>query len=109
MDLSGVGFVVLSACNSGLGVVLDGEGVLGLQRAFRMAGTGPVVTSLWAVEDQATRQWMRHFYAARLHPGATTSQATRQASLAMLNERRRLRLSTRPSTWGAFVSVGVDR
>jgi hypothetical protein len=108
LDLSNSEFVVLSACNSGLGDVLDGEGVLGLQRAFKIAGTGPVVMSLWPVEDQATRQWMRHFYAGRLTPGVTTAEATRRASLAMLKERRRLGLSTRPSTWGAFVSVGLE-
>ncbi len=109
LDLSGVEFVVLSACNTGLGDVLDGEGVLGLQRAFKIAGAGPVVMSLWPVEDRIARQWMRHFYEARLSPGATTAEATRRASLAMLKERRRLGLSTRPSSWAPFLSVGVER
>jgi CHAT domain-containing protein len=109
LDLSGVEFVVLSACNTGLGDVLDGEGVLGLQRAFKIAGAGPVVMSLWPVEDRIARQWMRHFYAARLTPGVTTAEATRRASVAMLQERRRLGLSTAPSTWAPFVCVGVER
>jgi CHAT domain-containing protein/tetratricopeptide (TPR) repeat protein len=109
LDLSGVEFVVLSACNTGVGDVLAGEGVLGLQRAFKMAGAGPVVMSLWPVEDQVARQWMRGFYQARLTPGVSTAEATTRASKAMLTERRRLGLSTRPSTWAPFVSVGVDR
>src|SRR5205085_30138 len=58
MDLAGTDWAVLSACKSGLGVVSRGEGVLGLRRAFEIAGCHTVIASLWAVGDQATREWM---------------------------------------------------
>jgi CHAT domain-containing protein len=109
LDMSNVEFVVLSACNTGVGDIVPGEGVLGLQHAFRIAGAGPVVMSLWPVEDQATRHWMREFYAARMLPGVTTAEATWRASRSVLAQRRRVGLPTPPSTWGAFVAVGAER
>ena len=62
LDLSGVNLAVLSACETGLGEVAGGEGLLGLQRAFQVAGARTVVASLWKVEDQATRAMMERFY-----------------------------------------------
>jgi CHAT domain-containing protein len=54
--------VVLSACNTGLGQIMKGEGVLGLQRAFFLAGTSSVMVSLWSVQDRSTASLMARFY-----------------------------------------------
>ena len=62
LDLSATRLAVLSACETGLGPVAGGEGVLGLQRAFQVAGTQTVVASLWKVGDESTRVLMERFY-----------------------------------------------
>jgi CHAT domain-containing protein/tetratricopeptide (TPR) repeat protein len=62
LNLSGLELAVLSACETGLGDVADGEGTFGLQRAFHLAGTRDVIASLWKVSDQATAALMALFY-----------------------------------------------
>ena len=64
--------------------------------------------SLWPVQDEASRAWMRALYEERLN-GSTTADAVRQASLRTLEERRRAGLSTHPFYWGAFVAAGEWR
>ena len=96
---------MLSACETGIGKVVDGEGVLGLRRAFQIAGASTLVMSLWAVEDEAARRWMRELYGARL-AGDGTAEAVRRAQLAVLETRRRTGQSTHPFYWGAFVAAG---
>jgi CHAT domain-containing protein len=105
LDLSSVDWAVLSACESGLGDVVDGEGLLGLRRVFRVAGARTLITSLWPVQDEAARQWMRALYAAR-RSGSSTSRAVREASVRTLRRRRRAGQSTHPIYWGAFVAFG---
>jgi CHAT domain-containing protein len=109
LDLSAAGWVVLSACESGAGTVVSGEGVLGLRRAFQIAGARTLIMSLWKVEDASARAWMTELYGARLVEGMSTAAAVRAASLALLRRERRLGQEIRPAAWGAFVATGDRR
>jgi CHAT domain-containing protein len=105
LDLSGVEAVVLSGCATGLGEVAPGEGVLGLQRAFRIAGARRVIMSLWNVQDQSAREWMRELYdVPRTGLGDATS--VRRASRRVLQRRETEGRSTHPFFWGAFIASG---
>lgn len=106
LDLDGVEWAVLSACDTGLGEIRAGEGVFGLRRAFQIAGVRTVIMSLWSVEDEATRQWMRALYEGRLQRRLDTADAVREASLSVLRDRRAKGLSTHPFYWAAFVAAG---
>ena len=106
LDLDGVEWAVLSACDSGAGTVAIGEGVLGLRRAFLIAGARSVIMSLWGVDDAAGREWMGALYEARLGRGLSTADAVREASLQMLQQRRARGLTTHPFYWAAFVAAG---
>jgi CHAT domain-containing protein len=106
LPLDGTRWVVLSACDTGLGPVVDGEGVFGLRRAFRLAGARTVVMSLWEADDSATSQWMEALYRARLQKQASVPESIAQAQLAVLADRRAHGLSTHPYFWGAFVASG---
>ncbi len=106
MDLSGVEWAVLSACDTGVGEIENGEGVFGLRRAFQVAGARTLIMSLWSVEDQATRVWMHALYEGRLLKGFGTAEAVREASLRALRDRREKGQSTHPFFWGAFIAAG---
>ena len=106
LDLSGVRWAVLSACGTGLGDVQDGEGVLGLCRAFQQAGARTVIASLWAVDDRATREWMSALYRARFAEGKDTAAAVAAAGLEVLRRRRERGESAHPFFWAGFVAVG---
>lgn len=106
LNLEGVEWAVLSACNTGLGTVAAGEGVLGLRRAFQVAGVRTVIMSLWSVEDRAARRWMEALYRARLVERLDTADSVRQASLTVIRERRARGQSTHPFHWTAFVAAG---
>ncbi len=84
-DLSGVQTVVLSACETGLGTSSAGEGLLGLQRSFQMAGARTVVASLWKVDDQRTRELMISFYDKLIARGRPPILALRQAQREVLH------------------------
>lgn len=73
----------LSACETGLGADMGGEGLIGLTRAFQYAGARSVLASLWAVSDDSTSELMRHFY-ANLREGMRKDVALRAAQLAMI-------------------------
>ncbi len=105
LDLSRTPWVVLSACDTGGGSIQDGEGVLGLRRAFRAAGAKTLVMSLWLVGDAATMRWMRRFY-VHLLQDETTARAVRAASLEILAEQRSAGRAPDPVEWGAFVAAG---
>jgi CHAT domain-containing protein len=84
LELGGLQLAVLSACETGLGQGLSGEGLLGLQRAFQVAGTRAVVASLWQVQDEATAALMGLFYHHLLEKKQPPLEALRQAQLTLL-------------------------
>lgn len=83
LDLWGTRLVVLSACETGLGDVKNGDGVYGLRRALVLAGSETQVMSLWQVSDEATRDLMKGFY-SRLQLGEGRTDALREIQLEML-------------------------
>ncbi|MCS7297213.1 MAG: CHAT domain-containing protein [Bacteroidia bacterium] len=99
LQLNNTQLVVLSACETGLGEIQNGEGVYGLQRALLMAGARNLIVSLWRVDDEATRDFMIHFYDEWLRKKLSIEEAFWNTQRAM----RRLRSS--PYFWGAFVLV----
>ena len=90
LDLS-ASLVTLSACNTGLGLV-NGDGVLGLSRAFLYAGTPSVLVSLWRVADSVTRFQMERFYRALIATGGDKAAAIRPAELETIRALRSERL-----------------
>jgi CHAT domain-containing protein len=106
LNLTGVEWAVLSGCDTGVGEIRAGEGVFGLRRAFHLAGAKTVIMSLWAVEDQTTRQWMSALYENRFTKNLSSVDAVRQASLSVLHLRRTKGVSTHPFYWAAFVAAG---
>lgn len=122
IDLRRTELVVLSACETGLGEVAGGEGLIGLQRAFQVAGAETVIASLWQVSDDATRSLMERFYENRLKKDLSPLESLREAQLWMLKEgpvRGLVRIKdagqlsvqsenarTPPFYWAAFVLSG---
>ncbi|MEN3334465.1 MAG: hypothetical protein V7641_3830 [Blastocatellia bacterium] len=94
--------VVVSACQTGRGQLLSGEGIIGLSRAFLYAGARSVVVSLWNVSDISTGQLMKNFY-QNLTGGLSNAAALRQAKLQMLSSGKQTR---HPHYWSSFVMVG---
>jgi CHAT domain-containing protein len=85
-DLRGSDLIVLSACDTGLGAIEAGQGVLGLQRAFSQAAARTLVTSLWSVDDAATSVLMENFYRNLWSRHMTKVEALRQAQIAVLRQ-----------------------
>ena len=97
--------VVLSACETGLGKNIRGEGLISLTRGFMYAGAKRVVVSLWSVNDAATADLMTKFYRAMLKEGLRPAAALRAAQIEMWKTKR---LSP-PFYWAAFVLQGEWR
>ena len=98
LNLDQTQLVILSACETGLGVIRNGEGVYGLQRAFQIAGASTVVISLWQVSDEVTQKLMTSFYKNWLLTGDKQKAFTR----AQLSVKQNY---PEPFYWGAFVMV----
>lgn len=94
--------VVLSACQTGLGKAVRGEGLVGLTRGFMYAGSPRVVVSLWSVDDQATSELMKIFYENMLKKGLTPAAALRAAQ----TEIWRTQTYAAPYYWAAFTLQG---
>lgn len=106
LNLEGVEWAVLSACDTGLGEIKAGEGVFGLRRAFQIAGARTVIMSLWSVDDHAALLWMRALYEGRLQKHLSTADAMHDASVRVLRARRASGQSTLPFYWAGFVAAG---
>ena len=100
-----VELVVLSACNTGLGKDVRGEGFVGLTRGFLHAGAAGVMASLWKVDDEATAELMKQFYAGVLTEGLPPAAALRRAQMSLRQQRR----WRSPYYWAGFVLQGEYR
>ena len=96
--------VVLSACKSGLGKQVRGEGLAGLSRAFFAAGTSNVLVSLWNVYDLSTAQFMTSFYQSLQKKGVTKAAALQQAREQMIHSGK----FSHPYYWAPFILIGAN-
>ena len=102
LNLLGTQLVVLSACDTGLGDITNGEGVYGLRRAFAMAGAESQLMSLWQVSDFGTQSLMARYY-EKLTAGMGRSEALRAVQLEMLESGGEYQ---HPYYWAAFILAG---
>jgi tetratricopeptide (TPR) repeat protein/CHAT domain-containing protein len=105
LNLQGTELVVLSACETGLGQVKNGEGVFGLRRALQEAGAESVLMSLWSVPDRETQELMTLFYKHWLS-GQEKQAALRSAQFALRKIVKIRYGQDRPFYWGGFVLAG---
>ncbi len=97
------GLAVLSACNTGSGKLMNGEGMMNLARGFIYAGVPGIVMTLWSVEDQSSAEIVEKFY-KYLDNGMPKDEALRQAKLDLINQGDPLR--SHPYYWAAYVTIG---
>lgn len=95
--------VVLSSCESGLGKLFRGEGMMALNRGFLYSGASNIVFSLWKIPDKHTSELMVEFY-KQMISGKTYSESLRKAKLKMINNE----ITARPRSWGGFLLIGSD-
>jgi CHAT domain-containing protein/tetratricopeptide (TPR) repeat protein len=99
------GVAVVSACETALGRVTRGEGVVGLSRAFIASGATGVVASLWAVSDESTSYLMKYFYNNMLGKKRPAGRSLREARLKLIEDDR----YSHPFYWSPFVVIGADK
>jgi CHAT domain-containing protein len=95
----GAELTVLSACETGMSAVWEGDELLGLARGFLYAGTPSLVVSLWTVNDRSTAELMRHFY-GELQKGASKASALQKAVVAIKG------IYPHPYYWAPFMLMG---
>jgi CHAT domain-containing protein len=96
LNLQGTYLVVLSACESGAGEIMNGEGVYGLSRSFQVAGAGKIMMSLWKVDDKPTKELMVEFYKNWLR--------LKDIQQAFIEAQQVIKAKyPQPYYWGAFV------
>lgn len=101
LNLWGTKLVVLSACDTGVGEIRNGEGVYGLRRAFVLAGAETQLTSLWPVSDRTTNDLMISYYKSLLR-GSGRGDSLREAQLQMLQSKSH----SHPYYWASFIQTG---
>jgi CHAT domain-containing protein len=103
LDLRKSRLVILSACNTALGRIEEGEGTYGLRRAFQMAGARTVVSTLWPIPDEATSEMMGALYMSEDEPVAKALHRVQMDRLKALRARGE---SDHPYSWAAFIATG---
>ncbi|GAB4397874.1 MAG: hypothetical protein OHK0053_15340 [Microscillaceae bacterium] len=103
LALDQVRLVTLSACQTGLGRIVNGEGVYGLQRAFKVAGAKAILMSLWKVDDRATHLLMQHFYKEYLQHGEPRRALSAAQQALRAYSENGFSPYTAPFYWGGFV------
>jgi CHAT domain-containing protein len=97
--------VVLSSCDSSAGVNLSGEGVTGLRHAFLSAGAKRVVSSLWSVDDEGSKNLMIAFYSGMLRDSLDPPEALRRSQLQIMRNPP----TTAPYYWAAFTITSTTK